>query len=390
MNLKRYYEQCDLYLPDNARWRIFKFIKENKCLRLYIRDRQELRKKLLEYLPDSVYYSTSCFLNPKKVKGIMDPFVSHRNLLYSDMALDFDSHNCSIYHARYSAEIAINIIEKEFQNFKRKYILFSGGGFHVVYKHMIPEIANPKEREKFIRKEREKVIKRLNKSAIFDEEITRDLNRVIRLPFTINVKRGQIAKIISKNSLSHFIIPKTLEIENDKNRLGSVHDDEISSHWNLQKDEGEEGFGDNFYPLLSNEIFGMNRWCLFLIYYRSLYFVKRDIRRLQRIYNLPDVYIFKRAKNLYYAICLQTFQKRRINKIVKASRADKTQLKFNRTWLRMPFYHTTTLENGKEHIYISKQHHNLLRQIFPNIKEYPNKHGEKIPIISAHISPNLS
>ncbi len=90
-------------------------MKDNKCLRLYIRDKTELRKKLLEFLPDDVYYSTSCFMNPKKAKNIKDPYISCRNLLYSDVAFDFDAHDCSIYSAADEARRAMKVIDRYFK-----------------------------------------------------------------------------------------------------------------------------------------------------------------------------------------------------------------------------------------------------------------------------------
>ena len=374
--LKEYYKNCKVWLPSNPNWRIFKFhLFNNKFIKIYIHNEQEMRRYLLKYLPKSVYYSVSCFLSPRTIKYIHEPYISRRNILYSDLVFDIDAHDGNFEKAK---QDTIKLV-KFMKDYKLNYILFSGGGFQVAYTQEVPAIKNPKEREEYLKEEREKIVNKIkSKNINVDEAITLDLNRVVRLPNTINVKRGQIAKIITKKSLSSFHVPTRIIYPMTERTL-------VEQRSTQQNDVENEREGISSLHLLSNEIYAMNRFPLFLLYKnKTLKQVKNDLIRLQETYNLSDILIFKKEED-YYGICLQTFQQKRLQKIVKASKAEPLQVKFNRSWLNMPFYYIDTIKSNKKNVYVSRPHTILLNKIFDLNLDYPNQHGEKLNIISAQM-----
>jgi len=365
-----YYKEADLWLPTLSKFRIFKFVlPSNQVIKLYFRNKEDLRDALLKYRPLSAYYSVSTFLNPKTARGIKEKQLSKRLLLNSDIPIDLDAHDGEFEKAKQDTIKLIKEMKKV--GYKRKYIAFSGGGFHVVYKSNIPKIRNPKEREKNLKLERLKIVLHIkSKDISIDEDITLDINRVLRLPNTINIRRGQISKIIHNNNLSCFTIPKRL-IADDHN-----------THLHFKKKGGEKEMGIISPPktFISNDLYGMNRFVLFLKYTDSLSNVKKDLKKLQEIYNLADIYIFK-SINGYYGTCLQTFQKTRLKKIVNASSADKSFIKFNQTWLRIPFSYVCTLKSKRKNIYVSNAHSIFMNKLFNLRIDYPTHGNETLRII---------
>ena len=375
MNLKEYYKEYDVWLPENPQWRIFKFqLFNNKFIKIYARNKQEMRESILKYLPKNIYYSVSSFLSPRTVKTIQETYISRRNIISSDIPFDIDFHDGKFERAKQDTIKLVKFMESK--EYKLKYILFSGRGFHVVYYKAIPEIRNPKEREEFLKNERIKLVSEIERKNInIDKDITLDINRVIRLPKTINGRTGYISKFINKSSLSKFHVPMRSIPMTERTFF-------VEQSSTLQNDVENEREGISSLHFLSNEIYAMNRFPLFLLYKnKTLKQVRKDVLKLQEIYNLSDIHIFKKDED-YYAICLQTFQQRRLQKIVKASKSEPLQIKFKRTWLKMPFYYIETMPSSNKS-YVSRPHTIILNRIFDLNLDYPNQHGRELSIISA-------
>lgn len=200
--LREYYETAKLWLPENSGWRFFKVILQNKrCI--YIKDRihstKILRKHLLKMidkgdLPYHIYYSSSTFLNPTTAEK-QDFKYGDRIFLYNDLVFDVDEK--TLDEAKATTEKILAFMENE-KGYFLKYILFTGRGFHIVYKDLNPiSKPEPYQREIDTRNKRVYLVQQMKKSGIdWDSEITVDMNRVIRLPNTINMKTGNLTQFI--------------------------------------------------------------------------------------------------------------------------------------------------------------------------------------------------
>lgn len=135
MNLKEYYEECDLVLPVNARFRILKFLLLDGVWLTFKRNTWSvdmLRKKLVEHCPVSFYWSVSYWLSPR---GVERPSygLSDRLLLGSDVFFDIDCDDgMSLQDAADEGKRLIKFMRGK--GYKVDKIFFSGKkGFHIFF-----------------------------------------------------------------------------------------------------------------------------------------------------------------------------------------------------------------------------------------------------------------
>jgi len=170
-----------------------------------IRDSRGLREHLVRKAPLDVYYSTACWLNPHLLGSRVEKDILKNVMISCDLAFDIDlGGEIKLEDARQQA-IALNEF-LESKGINVRYSAFSGSkGFHIVCDDpWAGEIAeeNPVKREMEAIERRKKIIKEVKgKGIVFDEKVTVDTRRIIRLPGTINSKTGYICTVLSKKEL---------------------------------------------------------------------------------------------------------------------------------------------------------------------------------------------
>ena len=149
---------------------------------------------LIRYRPYDVYYSTSCWLVPENLGRRERTPVSDNIFLSSDIVFDIDRSPFSFFTLDQAREDALNLLDFcHDHNLPVKYIAFSGSkGFHMVcrdrYRYDNPD---PFAREDMAREVRRDLISRVQAEGLaFDEKITADTRRILRVPGTINPKTG--------------------------------------------------------------------------------------------------------------------------------------------------------------------------------------------------------
>lgn len=328
-NLKKYYESCDLFLPESSSWRHFRFfliggrvvkIKER------VNSKEKLRRLLLKYVPLDVYYSQSLWVNPVNV-GVVSKIPLYNNLFIKN-EVHFDVDDSNLNRARLKTLDLVFVLKD--LGFKIKSIRFSGSkGFHVViYYDDDLCISDPflREREVQLRRKRllNKVKKRggeLNKKICVDENITLNTRGIIRLPGTVNSKSGFVCSVIGENDLKkpvkellsgiHKVPVRPVGGELGVLKKIRVYLDRSSSS-NLSYNS----------MFLSNLVNGTRRnFVLFLHYKRMpLDFLVSELERLQDLYSLRQLFVFKyRLKDEYFVICPQLFDEVRLKKILRSS-----------------------------------------------------------------------
>ena len=165
-----------------------------------------LRKKLINYLPEDVYYDRNIHKGKKfclfclKTKN----FFKCKDFLGQELIFDVDADNikCSCKKIcskciNKSVENAFNLAEE--LEFKLKKIVYSGRGCHV---HVLD-----KKAYNLSEKERKKLAKKFKKYGI-DTWVSEGKIRLVRLPFSLN---GLVSRIsIPLNDLQDFKEKKTL------------------------------------------------------------------------------------------------------------------------------------------------------------------------------------
>jgi len=175
-----------------------------------IRDLRDLREHLVRKVPLDVYYSTACWLNPHLLGSRVEKDVLRNVLISCDLAFDIDLGGKikTLEDARQQV-MAMNEFLKS-KGINVRYSAFSGGkGFHVVcddpWNDEISE-EDPIKREVEAIERRKRMVEEVKGEGIeFDEKVTVDTRRIIRLPGTINSKTGFVCTVLSKRELESSV-----------------------------------------------------------------------------------------------------------------------------------------------------------------------------------------
>ena len=253
--IRRYYQSVDhndLWLPQHAQWRQIRFFiwdeKEQRIRVMKLKDsfrntqegKKALKRRLIQYAPHHVYYSTAAWLNPQgigpdplskggskkfKKKG-MHPVFNNTFLfreLYFDVDYEMETFEQSAAETKKLLEWyrAQDIVSEQ-----EPVVVFSGGkGFHLIdfgWK-LEPNLHGS------MKKHYEKLFERGNKhppsaklqrldkawktwfvkqvkrdEILIDYDVTPDPRRIIRLPGTIHGKKGRLCQVINPDELDTF------------------------------------------------------------------------------------------------------------------------------------------------------------------------------------------
>jgi DNA primase catalytic subunit len=224
---KYYAYTNNLVLPYNSKWRQFKIrLLNGKFLTVKkrIRNINDLKKVLLEFIPIDIYYSVSQWINPTVVsfnsfKGIKSGYELAYNLfLNGDLVFDIDGKGNNLIEkiedAKSKTIKLIDILkEMGFNDFR---IVFTGSkGFRIDvldYKFEGYENLLPNQRMWAYYMEKKKIVdKAKEKGGVFCYNVSLDIKRIVRLIGSINSKTGYICSII--NNLENFDLNKIKRVE---------------------------------------------------------------------------------------------------------------------------------------------------------------------------------
>jgi len=209
--IKSYYKSCpiDLAMVPKVNFRHFRFrLADGSFYKVdrKIRDLSGLREHLVRKVPIDVYYSTACWLNPHLLGSRVEKDVLKNVMISCDLAFDIDVSGeiKTLEDARRQTIALIDFLES--RGISLRYSAFSGSkGFHVVcddpWNDEITQ-ENPMKRELEAVERRERVVKEAKGENLqFDEKVTVDTRRIIRLPGTINSKTGLVCTVLDKKEL---------------------------------------------------------------------------------------------------------------------------------------------------------------------------------------------
>lgn len=315
--IKKYYKDCELWLPKYPNFRIWKFrlkseTKKGKIIKIpdIIRDKKTLRKWLIKLTPLDCYYSSGCFLNPSRVRGTQ----TKNYLLFRDIPFDLDADEPygeeELEIIRQSTISLIKAIRYKLDK-KPKYIIFTGGkGFQVVY-----------EFDNFDNN----TINYLRFKGI-DAEVTTDKYRVIRLPLTIN-KKGRLSVFLTETELKkgmNYIFKKSPLIYNPQDCGGRAERRKPMTNSLPSKVNGQAAGTAQTAPVraiyVTNEVRGTKRFIPILKYkyHKVVSSPKKDMELLAEKYGLNEWFLIKTKKELS-CISLVSCDKQRLQKILNST-----------------------------------------------------------------------
>jgi len=299
-----------------------------------IRSWKDLKQQLLNNLPLDVYYSSSCWLNPHKLGSRTEGKILKNIMISCDLVFDVDVNGEQIQSLEQARKEAVSI-----ENFllskkiNTRYLAFSGSkGFHVVSNDPWNEnagIEDPVKREKNAIEKRKEIVKEAKAQGLsFDEKVTIDTRRIIRLPGTINSKTGltctvlshrqmkldikKIFKLVAANSTITPRIPNIGEDDQGLRPAKSLRDNNgrLGVRPPLTNQHYFSTFITNNIPntQLKIPILEIGKW-------KSITAVCRLLQKIQNQYGIGDVFIFD-DQDRYVAFSLKAVSRRRLEKIL--------------------------------------------------------------------------
>lgn len=339
-------------LPDsinqlgNLRWRLFKIkMQNNQWIDMVFNSKEKIEKFLIKNNPLAVYYSLSQYHQPLR-RDNNPTYKFHKKIIDSEILLDIDEINPKLVRK------IISLVKTN----KLLRIIYSGNGFHLIYK------PNSKS---FI-KERKELVKYLKgKNIDIDYRSSLDNERVARLWGTFNIKSQTYSQLLPVDMLQRFEA-------NDNRQMARPTNTKAVR-------ERQHNLSSSFqYKYISNKY--KKGFVFFAKFKRKKGKVIQIIKENDKKYNLGDCYLID-YEDCIGVLAPKVFQKKRLIKILKEIKRSEFFQKYNNLFIRVspyrtmikdkPFYYSKPKKicviNGKKSIQ-SKQHLDFLKKLGFDIK----------------------
>jgi len=170
---------------------------------------EELKKKLIQYLPEAVYYDRNIYTNAKQYyeRKNFKKFWTDENYTGQELCFDVDAENISKTKPKdtkeytkvlkEAAQKSIELAEllRQQQGFNRISFVYSGRGFHVK--------VHDKDTETFSFKERTAINDTVNEFPI-DRWVSGGFSKLMRLPFSLHGVVSRIPIPIRESEMESF------------------------------------------------------------------------------------------------------------------------------------------------------------------------------------------
>lgn len=404
-----FYKDSQLWLPNKPQSRVWRFQNyDGAWKRNFVGvDYKRLRKCLLDTAAKTVYFSTIMYLNPLVVREKKD--VKGQRICGAEIVFDFDSESITLEDlekTRKRTLLFYRFIIKYFPELKIKYITFSGGkGFHIMTDDPNSYSLLKRGSIKNLQKKRNIYISKIlrlwklktNINCPFDYEISRDVNRFIRCPQTVNVKTGYLCTILPDVGYLKLPIKELLELIPfvGKVRPRIPVRREMTNSLQCKRKDGGKPAGLRFHhqSFMTNKVIGLKDRLILILKYpaKDIILINKRLKFLQKKYLLSDFFVFMNELWVY-AVNLKTMQESRINKILKYSKAYNSTEQSKFTRLRMPVtdrkdnygniiekqpkFVGTVGSEIKDH-FVSAGHYNFMKKFDIDVPDYKNMHGNE-------------
>lgn len=303
-----------------------------------IHTKEQLVKWLIKLQGVDLYYSSSKFLKPLKVRYKNGNPIDIINVGHL-FVIDIDPMELSLAGIENAKAQARQVYDSlaAVSSIKLKYMVFSGRGFQIAYEDTVQILpVDYKRRVTTVEQYRKAFIGNYLVGYRIDKGVSSNINAIVRFIGSANSKTGFICTKIARKDLDKPIrafltdIPyATKERPVIPDQIGGIGKMKAGKMMKPPRAISAPGLCDQVKApqesmpatFMSNRILGTkDRRVLFLTYDLALKDVKRDIRKLIRVYKLEAVYIFQ-LRTKYYGLSLKPLQNSRISKILIGSKA---------------------------------------------------------------------
>lgn len=299
-----------------------------------IHNSEDLLESLAENTPLDVYYSTATWLNPHLIASRVDKDILRNIYLSCDLSFDIDVSTKikTLTEAKTQAITLNDFLESK--GFKVRYSAFSGSkGFHIVCDDPWRSEGNelePLKREMRAIAERKRFVQEAKEEDIlFDEKVTVDTRRIIRLPGTINSKTGLACTLLTKTELEsdiETILKLATREDFTAPRIPQQREMTAPSACKISGSLGRMGVRPRPEENISFSLYYTNNIPKTELKIPVLEFegwTQREklyqvIERTQRQYGLGTIYLFGDDEK-FWAVSLKALSRRRVEKILNFS-----------------------------------------------------------------------
>lgn len=210
--IKEFYEKADLQLPQDFKFRQFKIRCGDRWGNIEVNSVEGLRKAALKFLPDDMYVSKACFLEPERLSTKsrrnwnkeeghygwnMEWQVSRNLFLWSDLVIETDNNTIE------NLNKIIEFLERRELDYEP--IVKTFRGFHI-WSYRFKEIycdkkiPNPKIREDFFKRQIRKIAFEMRKERIDIDFLTVWAQRqIVRVPGSLH-NSGIVCSVVNVES----------------------------------------------------------------------------------------------------------------------------------------------------------------------------------------------
>lgn len=355
-------------LPSNPNWRHFRGINIKggwrKCQRI-IKTPEQLKKWIIKEKLIDIWFSTSLWLDPRNIADRNEKPISEQILLGADLVFDIDR-NFSIKGLKEAFNTTKKIYSVVSKDYKLKYFEFTGmKGFRLVFDYPTHLPKDPRKKIKFLEKNRKVYIDKSLLDIEIDRDCTIDAFRIIRIIGTVNSKSSLVCRKLPKSALlkSFDEIRKYIVFPNGKQAvipLRAVKQEKEKSQKKKKPPQNKVKTGPWDAIFITNQVCKNRYTAIFKWPKESGY--KRRLKRLHKIYDIGPVFVFEDEIHIYvYGI--RTYQKRRLQKVYKASKSLLTNQfrKYRKNYFQVvPELKFKEKIDFKTKSYCSKAHYNYI------------------------------
>ena len=340
----------EIQLPwdsSHRQYRILDFNGRMHKIRKQISRPEQLLPFIERWPPQKVYYSLARWLNPKRMgpKKIVGPgyLIADNTLLSLDLGFDID--NEDLEEARLTTNKLLGTMSR--MGFKPEYVAFSGSkGFHIVYKETKTSLPpNPKQRESFLSDLRKAFISKHLINTIGKESVdwprSTNTRQIFKLPGSLDASTGATVQKLTNTQLqakTDQIIKNHIPFIGTKERQGMLRNQLKTNPEQMtgtrrkphtprkepRKAEGTCPTSPSTYTetFITNKVKGTkDRYVLFLHYEKNTKRYKKDLKRIKKAYNVGFAAVYQDDQEITI-LCPQTFQRRRLAKIIHATKSN--------------------------------------------------------------------
>ena len=188
---KNYYESVIVPLPPNCKNKQVKMELQTGEWKRFsnVNTTKKLNRLLLKHSPKNVYYSDASWANTRRLEH--PSFQAQRIPIGSELTVDVDANDFgnSMLNAKIEAARIFHFLKEEHSEIQFSRAKSTGGGYHLTYEIILPEIPYPEARLEYVSAVRNSIADSLTLFGFTYDKVLRNPFQVYRMEWTLNGNR---------------------------------------------------------------------------------------------------------------------------------------------------------------------------------------------------------